>query len=356
MKANLIGRDSWFDRLTTSGPIPFGLSLFKAEALCLLPAACCLLFCAACGPQQVGEPGGAKTRLSIATGGTGGVYYPYGGGIAKVISANLPNVEATAEVTAASVDNLKFLRDGKADIAFTLADTLADAVNGRDAFNGSTVAVRAVAVLYTNYTQVVALASSRFRGLGDLRGRVVSTGAPGSGTEVIAFRLLDAAGVNPNSGIRKQSLGVSQSADALKDGKIDAFFWSGGLPTAAILDLAHTPGITIDLVPNDSVVPALQKQYGTSLYTLEKIPRISYPGLSGDVPVVAVANVLVVHQNMSDQLAYDITRTVFEHRSELGIIHPEAKKLTLASAIEGSPAPFHPGAIRYYREQQVWKE
>lgn len=321
------------------------------------PQALCLLFvmAVACS-SQVTERNGQKTRLSIATGGTGGVYYPYGGGIAKIISANLPNVEATAEVTAASVDNLKFLRDGKADIAFTLADTLADAVNGRDAFEGGKVGVRTLAVLYTNYTQVVALASSGFRSLSDLRGKVVSTGSPGSGTEVIAFRLLGAAGVNPNSDIRKQSLGVAQSADALKDAKIDAFFWSGGLPTASILDLAHTPGITIELVPNDSVVPALQKQYGESLYTLEKIPRVSYPGLARDVPVVAVANVLVVHQDMSDQLAYDITRTLFDHRLELGVIHPEAKKLTLTSAVEGSPAPFHPGAIRYYKEQNVWKE
>ena len=326
-------------------------SLVRAGSWCLL-----LATLTACSPQQGGERNDAKTRLSIATGGTGGVYYPYGGGIAKVISANLPHVEATAEVTAASVDNLKFLRDGKADIAFTLADTLADAIVGRAAFDGHMVPVRALAVLYTNYTQVVARASSRFRSLSDLKGKVVSTGSPGSGTEIIAFRLLDAAGINPNRDIRKQSLGVAQSADALKDGKLDAFFWSGGLPTAAILDLAHTPGITIDLVPHDSVVPALQKEYGESLYTLEKIPRVSYPGLPLDVPVVAVANILVVHQNMSDQLAYDITRTLFEHRLELGAIHPEAKKLTLISAVDGSPAPFHPGAVRYYKEQHVWKE
>ena len=324
----------------------------EPQALCLL----FLLFSLACNPSQVAEPGRAKTRLSIATGGTGGVYYPYGGGIAKIISANLPNVEATAEVTAAPVDSLKFLRDGKADIAFTLADTLADAVNGRDGFEGGRVELRALAVLYTNYTQVVALASSRIRNLSDLRGKVVSTGSPGSGTEVIAFRLLDAAGLNPSADIRAQSLGVAQSTDALRDGKIDAFFWSGALPTAAILDLAHTPGIAIEMLPSDSLAPALQKKYGESLYTLEKIPRISYPDLRDDVPVVAVANVLVVHQRMSDQLAYDITRTLFEHQPELGAIHPEAKKLTLTSATDGSPAPFHPGSIRYYREQHVWKE
>src|SRR5688572_17147688 len=139
------------------------------------------------------------TRLSIATGNTGGVYYPFGGGIAKVITEHIPNVEATAEVTAASVDNLKFIRDGKADLAFTTADTLADAVNGRAAFEGTKLPIRSLAVLYNNYLQTVTLASSEIRTVADLKGKVVSTGAAGSGTEVTAFRVLEASGINPAS-------------------------------------------------------------------------------------------------------------------------------------------------------------
>jgi TRAP transporter TAXI family solute receptor len=298
---------------------------------------------------------GGPTRLSIATGGTGGVYYPYGGGIAKVITENIPNVEATAEVTAASVDNLKFLRDRKADLAFTTADTLADAVNGRDAFEGTQLPLRALAVLYANYTHVVTLASSSIKTLADLRGKVVSTGSPGSGGEVTAFRVLQAVGIDPMTDIQMQSLGVAQAADALKDGKIDAFFWSGGLPTASVLDLAHTPGIAIRLLSNDSVLRALQRTFGPSLYFIRNVPKDVYPGIEEDVPVISVTNILAVHESMPEQLAYDITRTLFERQAELEAIHPEAKNLSLATAIEGSPAQFHDGAIRYYTEKNVWQ-
>ena len=318
-----------------------------------------MLVAGACGSQSPEGRHPGKVRLSIATGGTGGVFYPYGGGIAKVITEHIPNVEATAEVTAASVDNLKFLRDRKADLAFTTADMLADAVNGRDAFNGAKLPLRALAVLYVNYTQVVTLASGPIKRLADLKGKVVSTGSPGSGGELTAFRILEAAGINPASDLTKQSLGVAQAADAMKDGKIDAFFWSGGLPTAALLDLAHTPGISIRLLSNDDVLPALQRSYG-ALYFLRNIPKGTYPG-SGDggnadhdIPVVSVTIVLAVHEGMPEQLAYDITRTLFEHQADLAAIHPEAKNLSLLTAVEGSPAPFHEGAIRYYTEQHAW--
>jgi TRAP transporter TAXI family solute receptor len=315
------------------------------RTLCLLA----ILAASACGSEGTG-----KTRLSIATGGTGGVFYPYGGGIAKVITEHIPNVEATAEVTAASVDNLKFLRDRKTDLAFTTGDMLADAVNGTDAFAGTKLPLRALAVLYVNYTHVVALGSGPIKTLTDLKGKVVSTGSPGSGGELTAFRILEAAGINPATDIQKQSLGVAQAVDAMKDGKIDAFFWSGGLPTAAVLDLAHTPGVSIRLLPNDDILPALQRSYGASIYFLRNIPRTIYAGLERDVPVVSVTIVLAVHESMPEPLAYDITRTLFEHQSELANIHPEAKNLSLATAVEGSPAPFHEGAIRYYTAEHAW--
>ena len=313
--------------------------------------ACLLLMLpgAGCSPD-----GSSKTRLSIATGGTGGVFYPYGGGIAKVITEHIPNVEATAEVTAASVDNIKFLRDKKADIAFTTADTLADAVNGTDVFQGTKLPIRALAVLYHNYTHVVTLASSPIKSISDLKGKVVSTGSAGSGTEVVAFRILQAVGIDHTKDIHKQGLGASQSVDALKDGKIDAFFWNGGLPTAALLDLGHTPGITMRMLSSEVALEALQKTYGISLYAIRPVPKETYPVMQEDVNVISVSNVLSVHESMPEQLAYDITRALFEHKAELVAIHPEANKLALASAVEGSPAPFHPGAIRYYTEQHVW--
>ena len=288
--------------------------------------------------------------LSIATGGTGGVYYPYGGGLAKVLNESLPNVRATAEVTSASVDNLKLIRDGKADIAFALADTLADAVNGRGAFEGAPVPAASLAVLYSNYMHLVTRASSGIDRVGALRGKRVSTGSPGSGTEVIVLRVLRAGGLNPDADITRQGLGASESADALKDGKIDAFFWSGGLPTAAIQDLSHSPGVSMRLIPQGDLVPALQKLYGDLYFPLQ-VPANAYPGVTAPVAVVGVANVLVVNTSMADQLAYDITRILFEKQAELGAIHPEARNLSPQTAVQGSPASFHPGAARYYKER-----
>ena len=305
-----------------------------------------LVFVAAgCGKEGSGRP----LYLSIATGGTGGVYYPYGGGLAKVLNESLPNVRATAEVTSASADNLKLIRDAKADIAFALADTVADAVNGRGAFAGGPVPAAALAVLYSNYTHLVTLTSTGIKTVTDLRGKRVSTGSPGSGTELIAFRILLAAGLNPDADVTRQGLGVSESTDALKDGKIDAFFWSGGLPTAAVQDLSHSQSITIRLIPTGDLVPALQKQHGSLYFPLE-MPASTYPGVAAAVSVVGVANVLLVNKSMPESLAYDITRILFEKQPDLAQIHPEARNLTLTTAVKGSPAEFHPGALRYFRE------
>lgn len=291
-------------------------------------------------------------RLSIATGGTGGVYYPLGGALARLIGEHVPGVEATAEVTAASVDNLKFLQRGEADLAFTLADTLAEAVAGQGAFaEAGPVPARALAVLYSNATQVVARPGIGVERLRDLRGRVVSTGAPGSGTEALALRLLAAAGLDAERDIRRQSLAVAASVDAYKDGKLEAFFWSGGLPTAALLDLAHSAG-GLRLLPCDDLLPGLQQRFGPTLYRSLTIARDTYRGLSADVPSIAVANVLVVRADFPEDLAEAITRLLFERQAELASVHAEARHIDVRTAQEGSPAPFHPGAERYYTQRR----
>ena len=310
--------------------------------------------CAACGTPSSG-PGGSKRRLSIATGGTGGVFYPYGGGIAKVITEHLANTEATAEVTAASVDNLKFLKQGTSDLAFTMADMAQDAMAGRDVFSEfGAVQVRTLAVLYSSYSHLVASADTGISAIADLRGRVVSTGAAGSGTTVIARRMLQAAGLDPARDIREQSLGVAQSVDALKDGKIDAFFWNGGLPTASILDLVNTPGVSRRGSYQRTVrCLGSSQMFGPSLYYRDVIPKATYNN-EAEIPVVAVANLLVASEEMPEELAHDITQLLFDRQSELAAIHPQARTLSLETALTGSPVPFHPGAIRFYRERNVW--
>ncbi len=164
-----------------------------------------------------------------------------------------------------------------------------------------------------------------------------------------------AAGLDPDRDIRKQSLSVNASVDALKDGKIDAFFWSGGLPTASLLDLAGTINVTAKLIPNDDALPALQSMYTPGLYFRLVIPRGTYPGVASDIGVVGVANALVVDDTMSDDLAYELTKVLFEKQRDLAAIHPEARKLSLDRATQGSPVPFHPGAVRYYRERGAWR-
>jgi TRAP transporter TAXI family solute receptor len=322
--------------------------MIRRQFLTALPP----LLLASCGKNRAPR----KRRLSIAAGLTGGVYYVYGGGIAKVVSESVPGLEVTAEATSGSIDNLKFIHAGKADIGFTLADTLDDAIKGQGAFRETgPLKIRSLAVLYPNLTQLVAFAGSGIRALGDLKGKVVSVGAAGSGTETIAVRILEAAGIDPQSGIRRQGLGVSTSADALKDGKLDAFFWSSGVPAGALLDLAATPGKQMTLLENASTLPELQRRFG-ALYTAGTIPKATYPGLAGDVPVVAVANALAVSEALDETLAYELTRTLFAKQTELTAIHPEAGRLSLASAVAGSPAPFHPGAIRFYREKGAWPQ
>ena len=293
----------------------------------------------------------AQDRLSIATGGTGGVYYPYGGALANVLSDAIEGIEVTAEVTAASVDNMLLIETQDADLAFVLADTAADAAAGRPPFEQA-IPAQALATLYNNYTHLVTTEGSGIETLADLAGKRVSTGSAGSGTEVIANRLLEAAGLNPDQDIQREQLGASESADAMRDGQIDAFFWSGGLPTAAVTDLAASPNVDFKLLPNGEFTDELQAAYG-AFYGTATVPAGTYPGQDEDVEVVVVPNVLVVNEAMDEQLAYDITKAMFEHQDDLAAAHPAAAELTIESAVLNSPLPLHPGAARYYEEQGV---
>jgi TRAP transporter TAXI family solute receptor len=288
--------------------------------------------------------------LSIATGSTGGVYYPYGGAIAKLLSEKLPHTTVTAEATGASVDNLKLIQIGKVDLALTLADTLAQAVAGAGPFKatGAIGSVRTLAPLYTNYTHVVVRQGSGIRTIADLKGRAVSVGAPGSGTELLADRVLAAAGLDPRVDISRFSLSVTESASSIKDGKLDAFFWSGGLPTAAVQDLAATPGFAMALLPSDALLPMLQRDYGAGLYALAAIPAGTYRGIDADLGTIGVQNLLVASSQLDDDLVAQIVRIIFENKDALVAGHPEARHLEVPSSFDGAPAPYHAGAVRYY--------
>ena len=198
-------------------------------------------------------------NISVATGGTGGVYYPMGGGIAAVLSKYVPGMQATAEVTGGSVDNLKLIGSGKPYVGFSMADAAQDAYKGEQKFKGHKVNVRTLMVLYPNRMHVVTVEGTGINTFADLKGKRVSTGSPGSATEVMAFRLIEAAGLDKDKDMNRERLGAAESVNAMKDGKIDAFFWVGGLPTAAVSDLANTPGTKIKLIDNADLVPKMNQ-------------------------------------------------------------------------------------------------
>ena len=292
-------------------------------------------------------------NISIATGGTGGVYYPMGGGLAAILSKYVPGMQATAEVTGGSVDNLKLIGSGKPYVGFSMADAALDAAKGEDKFKGSNVPVKTLAVLYPNRMHVVSVEGKGINKFSDLKGKRVSTGSPGSATEVMAFRLIEAAGMDKDKDMRRERLGAAESANALKDGKIDAFFWVGGLPTAAVTDLANTPNVKIKMIDHAELVPAMNKKYG-NLYVEDTIPKAVYKGMDSDNKQATVMNILVAHEKMDEKTAYNIVKTLFDKQPELVAVHKEAENIKLENQKNAaSPVPFHPGAIKYFAEKGI---
>src|SRR5688572_10745438 len=295
-----------------------------------------------------------QINLSIATGGTGGVYYPLGGGMANVLSKHVPGMQATAEVTGGSVANLQLIATGKPYIALSMTDAALDALKGEDKFKGKKVPVRTLMILYPNRMHVVSVEGTGVNTIKDLKGKRVSTGSGGSATEVMAFRVIEAAGLDKDRDMKRERLGVAESVNALKDRKIDAFFWVGGLPTAAVTDLANSPGVKIKMIDHANLVPAMNKKYG-NLYVQDTIGKDVYKGMEADNKQATVMNLLVANQNMDEKTAYNIVKAVFEHRDELIRVHKEAEnfKLENQKTAAAGGIPWHPGALRYYKEKGV---
>jgi uncharacterized protein len=292
-------------------------------------------------------------NISIATGGTGGVYYPLGGGMAAVLSKYVPGIQATAEVTGGSVANLQLIGTGKPYLGMTMADATLDAYKGEDKFKGKPVPVRTLLIMYPNRMHVVTVEGAGINTMKDLKGKRVSTGSGGSATEVMAFRVIEAAGLDKDRDMRRERLGVAESVNAIKDRKIDAFFWVGGLPTAAVTDLANTPGVKLKLIDHADLVPAMNKKHG-ELYVADVIPKDIYHGMDKDNRIASVNNLLVAHQNMDDKTAYAIVKAVFDHKDELVRTHKEAENIKLENQkASASPVPWHPGAVKYFAEKGI---
>jgi TRAP transporter TAXI family solute receptor len=297
--------------------------------------------------------GAQAQNLSIATGGTGGVYYPMGGGIAAVLSKYVDGMQATAEVTGGSVANLQLIGTGKPYIALSMSDAALDAYKGQDKFKGKAVPVRTLMILYPNRMHVVTIEGTGINTMKDLKGKRVSTGSGGSATEVMAFRVIEAAGLDKDRDMTRERLGVAESVNALKDRKIDAFFWVGGLPTAAVTDLANTPNTKIKMIDHADLVPAMNKKYG-NLYVKDTIAKDVYKGMEKDNQQATVMNILVAHQKMDDKTAYNIVKAIFDHREDLIRVHKEAANFKLENQKkDATPLPWHPGAVKYFAEKGV---
>jgi TRAP transporter TAXI family solute receptor len=283
--------------------------------------------------------------LRIATGEVGGVYHAYGRGIADAVRAESPELRPQALTTDASVANLRMLDAREAEVAFTLADAAADAVAGTGAFPEK-IDVVALARLYDNYVQLVVRADAQVKSLADLRGKRVATGAAASGTDLVADRLLTVAKLRQGVDVRTSNLGLEPSAAALRNRRLDAFFFFGGIPTPAIAALSATTPIRV--VPLGEWVDDLAASYG-GLYTEAVIPAGPYE-LDESVRTVSVPNYLVVRRDLDPELAYRLTRLLFRRTDHLARAHPEGRRLSVRTAISTYPLDLHPGAVRWYRE------
>jgi uncharacterized protein len=286
----------------------------------------------------------SDVRIGIATGNSTGVYYTLGNALAEQISTTSGGkLKATAAETGASVQNIQQLVKGDYQVAFSLFDSASDAVQGKGAFDGKPAQVQALARIYDNVTHVVVRSDANISSLAELKGKRVSTGSPKSGTEVIANRVLKAAGLNPETDIQAQRLDLAKTVDGMKGGTIDALFWSGGLPTPGITDLFTTAGDKVKFLDATSVLPELQKI--NSAYQQSTLPAGTYPG-AAEVPAIVVPNVLLARQDLDPVVACAVTKTLFDTKAELVKANKSAEGINLDNARKTDPVVLHPGAIK----------
>lgn len=286
--------------------------------------------------------------LALATAGTGGVYYLIGGSIAEMWSRELPEYSVVAEVTGGSVENLSLLMSDQIAVAFSMGTNALNAYAGTQSFEGREPGqVLALAALYPNVLQLATVEGSGVESLSDLMGRRVSVGAPGSGTEVGARTLLEANGISYED-FEPQRLNFNETANGIRDGTVDAGFWSAGPPTSSIMDLATAREIRLIAISDEEVARTAEVD---PTVRRDVVPADAYRGQDDDVPSLSTPNLLVVRADMDEDLAYALVRELLEARSELAQVHPVAGRISAEYTLEVSPIPLHPGVVRYLREQ-----
>ena len=290
--------------------------------------------------------------INVLTGGQSGVYYPMGVALSQIWGKALPDAKVTVQATKASAENLNLLQAGRGEIAFTLGDSLSDAWKGeKDAgFAAPLTKLRTVAGIYPNFIQIVASGNSGIKTLADLKGKRISVGAPKSGTELNARAVLRAAGLAYSDFAKVEYLPFGESVELMKNRQLDVTLQSAGLGVASIRDLASS--VPIVIVP---IAPEVVAKVGDAAYQPATIPANTYTGQTVDVPTIAIKNFLVSHEGVSADAVYAMTKAMFDNLPTLVASHNAAKGIKLETATTGTSVPFHPGAIKFYREAGVMK-
>lgn len=292
-----------------------------------------------------------KTQfITVVTGGQSGVYYPVGVALAQHYAENIDNVRATAQVTKASAENMNLLQAGRAEIAFSLADTVEDAWNGREeaGFKSKLDKLRGITRLYNNYVHIIANPESGIKTIDDLKGKRISVGAARSGTELNARAIFKAAGLDYSDFSKVEYLSFGESVELMKNRQIDATLQSAGIGVASIRDLASAIKITVVPIPQEIV-----EKVDSDAYVVDVIPANTYDGQTEDIPTAAIPNYLISHSGVSDDMAYEMTKVVYEKLDNLKNAHNAISAMDIKNAVTGMPVPIHPGAERFYKEKGI---
>jgi len=293
----------------------------------------------------------AADNLVLATGGTAGTYYPFGGAMAKIWNSKIKDMNVTAQTSGASAENVRLVNKKEVELALVQSDTLDFAFNATEAFKEPLKAMNAIAVLYPEVIQVVVAAAGPIKSIADLKGKKVGVGAPGSGTEANFRQLLDAYGMKKED-VNAQFLSFSESAEAYKDKHIDAFIVTAGIPNAGIMDVATQNEIRILNIPADVAAKLTQKY---PFLAAVKVPANTYKGQTAEVSTVAVNAVLIAGSSLKEEMVYNLTKALFENQADLAAAHAKGKEFNMKTAVTGVSIPFHPGAVKYYKEKGLMK-
>ena len=302
-------------------------------------------------PLAIAQPVRSGQFINILTGGTGGVYYPLGGALSNIFAARLAGVKPSVQSSKGSVENLNILQQGRGELAFTLGDTLALAWAGdaEAGFKGKLDKLRGLAAIYPNYIQIVATKESGVKTLADFKGKRLSVGAPKSGTELNARKLLAAAGVAYKDLAKVEYLPFEESVDLMRNKQLDATLQSAGLGVPALRNIANAFSVTVVEIPAAVVAKA------GAPYTTGVIRKDTYRGQEADVQTATVPNYLVTRVALEADLVYEMTKTIFESTAQLVAAHPAAADIKLERALDGMPIPLHPGAQKYFKENGLIK-